>query len=65
MVRFSYVQTPDYPLSDSIDMIKTADDLGFYACYSVDEIYHRTCGCCSRPPPTRPATSAWAPTSPT
>ena len=39
MVRFSYVQTPDYPLSDSIDMIKTADDLGFYACYSVDEIY--------------------------
>ena len=31
MVRFSYVQTPDYPLSDSIDMIKTADDLGFYA----------------------------------
>ena len=41
MVRFSYVQTPDYPLSDSIDMIKTADDLGFYACYSVDEIYHK------------------------
>ena len=22
-------------------MIKTADDLGFYACYSVDEIYHK------------------------
>ena len=41
MVRFGYVQTPDYPLSDSIDMIKTADDLGFYACYSVDEIYHK------------------------
>jgi 5,10-methylenetetrahydromethanopterin reductase len=41
MVRFSYVQTPDYPLSDSIDMIKTADELGFYACYSVDEIYHK------------------------
>ena len=41
MVRFSYVQVPAYPLSDSIDMIKTADDLGFYACYSVDEIYHK------------------------
>jgi 5,10-methylenetetrahydromethanopterin reductase len=41
MVRFSYVQTPDYPLSDSIDMIRTADDLGFYACYGVDEIYHK------------------------
>ena len=40
MVRFSYVQTR-LPLSDSIDMIKTADDLGFYACYSVDEIYHK------------------------
>ncbi|MGH2774305.1 MAG: LLM class flavin-dependent oxidoreductase [Actinomycetota bacterium] len=41
MVRFSYVQVPAYPLSDSIDMIKTADDLGFYACYSVDETYHK------------------------
>ena len=30
---------PPTILSDSIDMIKTADDLGFYACYSVDEIY--------------------------
>ena len=41
MVRFSYVQVPAYPLSDSIEMIKTADDLGFYACYSVDETYHK------------------------
>jgi 5,10-methylenetetrahydromethanopterin reductase len=41
MVRFSYVQVPAYPLSDSIDMIKTADELGFYACYSVDETYHK------------------------
>jgi 5,10-methylenetetrahydromethanopterin reductase len=41
MVRFSYVQVPAYPLRDSIDMIKLADDLGFYACYSVDETYHK------------------------
>jgi 5,10-methylenetetrahydromethanopterin reductase len=41
MVRFSYVQVPAYPLTDSIDMIKLADDLGFYACYSVDETYHK------------------------
>jgi 5,10-methylenetetrahydromethanopterin reductase len=41
MVRFSYVQMPDYPLTDSIEMIKTADDLGFFACYSVDETYHK------------------------
>src|SRR5918999_5626405 len=41
MVRFSYVQVPAYPLNESIEMIKTADDLGFYACYSVDETYHK------------------------
>jgi 5,10-methylenetetrahydromethanopterin reductase len=41
MVRFSYVQLPDYPLGDCIDMIKTADELGFYAVYSVDETWHK------------------------
>jgi 5,10-methylenetetrahydromethanopterin reductase len=41
MVRFSYVQLPDYPLQDSIEAIKTADDLGFYAAYSVDETWHK------------------------
>jgi 5,10-methylenetetrahydromethanopterin reductase len=41
MVRFSYVQLPDYPLTDCIDMIKTADELGFYACYAVDETWHK------------------------
>ena len=32
---------PDYPLDDCIDYIKTADELGFYACYSVDETWHK------------------------
>jgi 5,10-methylenetetrahydromethanopterin reductase len=32
---------PDYPLDDAIEMIKTADELGFYACYSVDETWHK------------------------
>ena len=41
MVRFSYVQLPDYPLVDSIDYIRKADELGFYAAYSVDETYHK------------------------
>jgi 5,10-methylenetetrahydromethanopterin reductase len=41
MVRFSYVQVPAYPLDESIGMIMFADDLGFYACYSVDETYHK------------------------
>ncbi len=40
-MKFSYVTLPDYPLKDSIEMIKTADELGFYACYSVDETWHK------------------------
>ena len=40
-MKFSYVTLPDYPLADSIEMIKTADELGFYACYSVDETWHK------------------------
>ena len=40
-MRWSYCMLPDYPLSDSIEMIKTADELGFYACYSVDETWHK------------------------
>ena len=40
-MRFSYCMLPDYPLNDSIEMIKTADELGFYACYSVDETWHK------------------------
>ena len=30
-MRFSYVMLPDYPLADSIETIKMADELGFYA----------------------------------
>jgi 5,10-methylenetetrahydromethanopterin reductase len=40
-MRFSYCMLPDYPLGDSIEMIKTADELGFHACYSVDETWHK------------------------
>jgi 5,10-methylenetetrahydromethanopterin reductase len=40
-VKFSYVTLPDYPLADSIEMIKTADELGFHAVYSVDETWHK------------------------
>ncbi len=39
-MRFSYCMLPDYPLPETIEMIKTADELGFYACYSVDETWH-------------------------
>jgi len=40
-MRFSYCMLPDYPLPETIEMIKTADELGFYACYSVDETWHK------------------------
>jgi 5,10-methylenetetrahydromethanopterin reductase len=40
-MKFSYCMLPDYPLNDAIEMIKTADELGFYACYSVDETWHK------------------------
>jgi 5,10-methylenetetrahydromethanopterin reductase len=40
-MRFSYCMLPDYPLSDSIDMIKTADELGYHAVYAVDETWHK------------------------
>jgi hypothetical protein len=40
-MRFSYVMLPDYPLDDCIEYIKTADELGFHACYSVDETWHK------------------------
>src|SRR5918997_3272130 len=32
---------PDYPLDDCIEILKTADELGFYACYSADETWHK------------------------
>jgi alkanesulfonate monooxygenase SsuD/methylene tetrahydromethanopterin reductase-like flavin-dependent oxidoreductase (luciferase family) len=40
-MRFSYVMLPDYPLSDSIDYIRTADELGFYGVYAADETWHK------------------------
>jgi len=40
-MKFSYVMLPDYPLRDSIGIIQAADELGFYACYSVDETWHK------------------------
>jgi 5,10-methylenetetrahydromethanopterin reductase len=40
-MRFSYCMLPDYPLGESIEMIRTADELGYYACYSVDETWHK------------------------
>ena len=40
-MRFSFVTLPDYPLEESLEHIKTADDLGFYGCYAADETWHK------------------------
>ena len=40
-MKFSYVTLPDYPIQESIDIIRTADELGYYAVYSVDETWHK------------------------
>ncbi len=40
-IRFSYCMLPDYPMADQIEMIKVADESGFYACYAVDETWHK------------------------
>jgi 5,10-methylenetetrahydromethanopterin reductase len=40
-VKFSYAMLPDYPLTDSIESIKLADELGFHAVYAADETWHK------------------------
>src|SRR5947207_1510672 len=44
-MRFSYCMLPDYSMADSIEMIWVADELGYYACYSVDETWHKDLWC--------------------
>jgi 5,10-methylenetetrahydromethanopterin reductase len=38
---FSLQLLPEQPLADLIDVIGVADELGFRACYSADETYHK------------------------
>jgi 5,10-methylenetetrahydromethanopterin reductase len=40
-IRFSYCMLPDYPMADQIEMIRVADECGLYACYAVDETWHK------------------------
>ncbi len=40
-MKFSYLTLPDYPLAESIESIKLADELGFYAVYAADETWHK------------------------
>jgi 5,10-methylenetetrahydromethanopterin reductase len=40
-MKFSYATLLDYPVADSIEMMKTADELGYHACYAADETWHK------------------------
>ncbi len=37
----SFQMLPEQPASELLDSIAAADELGYYACYSADEIYHK------------------------
>jgi 5,10-methylenetetrahydromethanopterin reductase len=40
-VRFSYQLLPEQPLDELLDTLELLDRLGFWACYSADESYHK------------------------
>ncbi|AXK35053.1 LLM class flavin-dependent oxidoreductase [Streptomyces armeniacus] len=40
-MKISYVMLPDYPLDETIESIKLADRLGYYAAYAADETWHK------------------------
>lgn len=40
-MRFSYQLLPEHPLDELLDTLELLDQLGFWACYSADETYHK------------------------
>jgi 5,10-methylenetetrahydromethanopterin reductase len=40
-VRFSYQLLPEQPLDELLGTLELLDQLGFWACYSADETYHK------------------------
>ena len=40
-MRVSFQMLPEQPAPELLDAIAAADALGYYACYSADEIYHK------------------------
>ena len=40
-MRFSYQLLPEQPLDEVLEIIELIDRLGFWACYSADETYHK------------------------
>jgi 5,10-methylenetetrahydromethanopterin reductase len=40
-MKISYVMLPNYPIAESVEYIKLADQLGFHGCYAADETWHK------------------------
>ena len=40
-MRISFQMLPEQPATELLDAIAVADGLGYFACYSADEIYHK------------------------
>jgi 5,10-methylenetetrahydromethanopterin reductase len=40
-MRVSFQMLPEQPAPELLEAIAAADELGYYACYSADEIYHK------------------------
>src|ERR1051326_1042623 len=40
-IRFSYQLLPEQPIDELLAFIELLDELGFWACYSADETYHK------------------------
>ena len=40
-MRFSYQLLPEHPLDELLSTLRLLDELGFWACYSADETYHK------------------------
>ena len=40
-MRVSFEMLPEQPVPELLDAIAAADELGYYACYGADEIYHK------------------------
>ena len=40
-MKFSYASLPDHPVTELVDTIAVADQLGFYGAYGADETYHK------------------------
>ena len=40
-MKFSYEMLPEQPVPELLEIVDLLDKLGFYACYSADETYHK------------------------